>query len=138
MLSPSPPYHHQGHCAKAIKESKRISGVMQNPRERNASQQGAPVHTKTHTHTHTHTHTKEEEDLKLQIAVICFSMIRFSLRFEITMQAVAYYSRVNHKTDSRRDVFDDHLFLLYSRDASQTRVCDAFKNKAFFFFRVFS
>lgn len=31
MLSPSPPYHHQGHCAKAIKESKRISGVMQNP-----------------------------------------------------------------------------------------------------------
>lgn len=50
MLSPSPPYHHQGHCAKAIKESKRISGVMQNPRERNASQQGAPVHTETHTH----------------------------------------------------------------------------------------
>lgn len=59
MLSPSPPYHHQGHCAKAIKESKRISGVMQNPREQNASQPGALVH-KTHTNTHT---GPEEEDL---------------------------------------------------------------------------
>lgn len=41
MLSPSPPYRHQGHCAKAIKESKRISRVMLHPREQNASQQGA-------------------------------------------------------------------------------------------------
>lgn len=57
MLSPSPPYHHQGHCAKAIKESKRISGVMQHPREQNASQQDAPVHTK-HTHTHTFSHQR--------------------------------------------------------------------------------
>lgn len=32
MLSPSPPYRHQSQCAKAIKESKRISGVMQSPR----------------------------------------------------------------------------------------------------------
>ena len=56
MLSPSPPYHPQGHCAKAIKESKRISGVMQNPREQNASQQGALC---VHTHTHTHTPKKK-------------------------------------------------------------------------------
>lgn len=53
MLSPSPPYHHQGHCAKAIKESKRILGVMQNPREQNASQQGALCSQNTHKNTHT-------------------------------------------------------------------------------------
>lgn len=42
MLSPIPPYHHQDQCAKAIKEPKRISGVLQNPRAHNANQQGAP------------------------------------------------------------------------------------------------
>lgn len=56
MLSPTRPYHHRDHCAKAIKEPKRISGVMQNPREQNASQQGA-LCTRKNTHTHqTHTH----------------------------------------------------------------------------------
>lgn len=52
-------------CKKAIKESKRISGVMRKPREQNASQQG--------TLCTQNTHTQRGRRLEWQIVGVCSS-----------------------------------------------------------------
>lgn len=95
MLSPSPPYHHQDHCAKAIKEPKRISGVMQNPREQNASQQGALCTSRARAQTHVQP-VKKKRRTRLTDCTYLRSFCRkcFSLQFEITLWANELFIKV--------------------------------------------